>query len=53
LNTRYKEHTIITKLSHLLYMDNLRLIGKTEEELQKQKQIVTIFSDDHPQGVWT
>ena len=27
-------------------MDDLKLIGKTEEELQKQMQIFTIFSDD-------
>ena len=27
-------------------MDNLKLIGRTEEELQKQKKVVTNFSDD-------
>ena len=36
----------MTKVSHVLYRDNLKLIGKTEKELQKQMQIVTIFSDD-------
>jgi len=46
LNTGYKEHTTMTKVSHGFYRDNLRLIGKTQEELQKQMQIVTIFSDD-------
>jgi hypothetical protein len=46
LNTGYKEHTTKTKESHFLYMDNLRLRGKTEEELPKQMQIVTIFVDD-------
>jgi len=46
LNTGYKEHTTMTKVSHVLYRDNLKLIGKTEKELQKQMQIVTIFSDD-------
>ena len=39
LNTGYKEHKAYTKISHLLYIDNLKLIGKTEEELQKQKQV--------------
>jgi hypothetical protein len=27
-------------------MDNLKLIGKTKEELQKQMQVVSTFSDD-------
>jgi hypothetical protein len=35
-NTGYEEHRTKTKISHLLYMDNLKLIGKTEKELQKQ-----------------
>ena len=43
---RYEEHAIKTKLSHLLYMDDLKLIGKTEEDLQKQMQVVGTFSDD-------
>ena len=46
LNTGYEEHTIITKISHLLYMHDLKLIAKSEEELQKQIQRVKIFSDD-------
>jgi hypothetical protein len=46
LNTGYKEHTTNTKISHLLYMDKLRLISKSEEELQKQIQTVKTFSDD-------
>jgi hypothetical protein len=46
LNTAYEEHTINTKIPHLLYMDNLKLIEKTEEELQKQKQVVRNFSED-------
>jgi hypothetical protein len=33
LDTEYKEHTTKTKVSHLLYMVDLKLIGKTEEEL--------------------
>ena len=46
LNTGYEEHTIKTKISHLLYMDDLKLIAKSEEELQKQIQIVKNLSDD-------
>ena len=46
LNTGYELHTTQTKTSHLLYMDYLKLIGKTEEELQKQTKVVRIFSDD-------
>jgi hypothetical protein len=46
LNTRYEEHTRNTKISHLLYRDDLKLIGISEEELQKQIQTVKTFSDD-------
>jgi hypothetical protein len=46
LNTGYEEHTTKTKISHLLYMDDLKLIAKSEEELQKQIQTVKAFSDD-------
>ena len=46
LNTGYEEHTTKTKISHLLYMDELKLIAKSEEELQKQMQTVKTFSDD-------
>ena len=46
LNTGYEEHTTKTKISHLLYLDDLKLIAKSEEELQKQIQRVTNFSDD-------
>jgi len=46
LNTRYEEHTTKTKISHLLYMDDMKLIAKSEEELQKQIQAVKMFSDD-------
>jgi hypothetical protein len=46
LNTGYEKHTTKTKTSHLLYMDDLKLIGKTEEELQKQVQAVITFNDD-------
>jgi hypothetical protein len=46
LNTGYEEHTTKTKISHLLYMDDLKLIAKSEEELQNQIQTVKHFSDD-------
>jgi hypothetical protein len=46
LNTRYEEHTTKTKISHLLYIDDLKLLGKSEEELEKQIQTFTAFSDD-------
>ena len=46
LNTGYEEHTTKTKISHLLYVDDLQLIAKSEEGLQKQIQRVKIFSDD-------
>jgi hypothetical protein len=46
LNTGYEDHTTKTKISHLLYIDDLKLLGKSEEELQKQIQTVTACSDD-------
>jgi len=46
LNTGYEEHTTKTKILHLLYMDDLKLIAKSEEELQKWIQTVKTFSDD-------
>jgi hypothetical protein len=33
LNTGYKEHTTKTKISYLLYMGDLKLIAKSEEEI--------------------
>jgi len=44
--TRYEEHRTKRKVSHLLCLDDLKLIGKTEKELQKQMQVVRTFSDD-------
>ena len=46
LNTGCEEYTTKTKILHLLYMDDLKLISKSEEELQKQIQTVTTFSND-------
>jgi len=40
LNTGYEEHITNTKISHLLYMDDLKLIAESEEELRKQIQTV-------------
>ena len=36
LNTGYEEHTTKTKISQLLYMDDLKLSAKREEKIQKQ-----------------
>jgi hypothetical protein len=44
-NTVYEEHTTKTKISHLLYMNNLELIDKSEEDLEKQIQIIKTVSD--------
>ena len=46
LNTGYEVHTTKTKIAHLLYMDDLKLIAKSEEEIQKEIQTVKILSDD-------
>ena len=46
LNRGYEEHITETTISHLLYMDDLKLIAKSEEELRKQIQTVKTFSDD-------
>ena len=46
LNSVYEDHTTKTKVKHLLYMDDLKVIGETEEELQKQMQVARNFSDD-------
>ena len=46
LNTGCEEHTRKTKISCLLYIDDLKLIAIPEEELQKQIQTVKTFSDD-------
>jgi hypothetical protein len=46
LNTGYEEHTTRTKVSHWLYMENLKLVGKTQEGLQKQMQTIGILCND-------
>jgi len=45
-NTGYEEHKTKRKISHSLYIESLKLIAKSEEELQKQIQTVKIFSND-------
>jgi hypothetical protein len=45
LNTRYEEHTT-TKVSHFLYMDDWKLTGTKEDELQKQMQAVRTFREN-------
>jgi hypothetical protein len=40
LNTGYEEHTTKTKISHLLYMDYLKLMAKSEENFRdRYKQL--------------
>jgi len=46
LKTGYVEHTAIAKISHLCYIDDLKLMGKTEEEIQKEMQGIRNFSND-------
>ena len=47
LNTGYKEHITRTEISQLLYMDDLKLIAKSEEELRnrhKQLKLLAMIS---------
>jgi hypothetical protein len=46
LNRGYEEHITKTKVTHLKYMDDLKLIGKTEEEIERQMQAAGTFTDD-------
>jgi hypothetical protein len=41
-----EEHITKKKISHLLYMDDLKLFARSEEELRKQVHTVKTFSDD-------
>jgi hypothetical protein len=38
LNTEYEEQATKTNVSHFLYMDDLKVRGKTEEEIQNLMQ---------------
>ena len=40
LNRLNEEHTTETKISHLLYIDDLKLITKSEEKFQNQIQTI-------------
>jgi hypothetical protein len=42
----YQVHGSEKKINHSLYMDDLKLIGRSEEELRNEIQIVKAFSDD-------
>jgi hypothetical protein len=46
LSTGYEKQTTKIKISHLLYIDDLKVTAKSEEEIQKRIQTVKIFSDD-------
>ena len=35
MNTEYEEHATMTKMLHVIYMDDMKLADKKEEELQK------------------
>ena len=37
---------IIIIISHLLYMDDLKLLGRNENELKNEMKIVQIISND-------
>jgi len=45
INTGNEEHIIKTKISHVLYPNDLKLISDTEAELQTQQQTIKTFSD--------
>jgi hypothetical protein len=42
----YQVYGTERKINHLLYMDDLKLIGRSEEELRNKIKIVKTFSDD-------
>lgn len=42
----YQVHGSERKIGHLLYMDDLKLLGKSEEELRDEIKIVKTFSSD-------
>jgi len=45
-STGHEEHKTKTKVSYLFYMDDLKLICKTEEESQTLVQAVRTISDN-------
>jgi hypothetical protein len=42
LHIGYEEHTVKTKVSHLLYVDDLKLIGKKGHRTQNKKKDASI-----------
>jgi len=42
----YQVHGTERKISHLLYMDDLKLLGKNENELKNEMKIVQTISKD-------
>jgi hypothetical protein len=42
----YQVYGTERKINHSLHMDDLKLIGRSEEELRNETKIVKIFSDD-------
>jgi hypothetical protein len=42
----YQVHGTERKISHLLYMDNLKLIGRSEKELRNEIGVVKRISND-------
>jgi hypothetical protein len=46
LNTEYEENIIKTNISHLVYMNNLKLLGIKEEDLRQQLQTAKAVSGD-------
>jgi hypothetical protein len=42
----YQVYGTERKINHLLYTDDLKLIGRSEEELRNEIKIVNTFSDD-------
>jgi len=46
LNIEHEKHKTKTEVTHSLHTDDLKLMGETDEELQKQMQVVRNYSDD-------
>jgi hypothetical protein len=46
VGTNYQVYGTARKINHLLYMDDLKLIGRSEEELGNEIKIVKKISDD-------
>ena len=42
----YQIHRTEKKISHLLYMDDLKLLGRSEDDLQKEIKVVKSITKD-------